>query len=193
MRACCDFCCQGSRLVRILVDTEAEGVRRKEERDKKLLTFFKEGGRAKINTVSCIIIIIFSLSLCCAPASLVSLCAADNSLSGNQMLIKRKLHLIGESKTGKKHPENLPRGAATREGRRSGRKMDRKEIAGRGVGEGGGAHEKIWMLRPGDKANQRNKHICMHGLIWLRSEHKHVLSPGRHEEPWKRPKIIIFF
>lgn len=119
--------------MRILVDTEAEGVRRKEEGDKKPLTFFKEGGRAKINTVSCIIII-FSLSLCCGPASLVSLCAADNSLSGNQMLIKRKLHLIGESKTGKKHPENLPRGAATREGRRSGRKMDRKEIAGRGGG-----------------------------------------------------------
>lgn len=58
--------------MRILVDTETEGVRRKEEGDKKLLTFVKEGGTAKINTVSCIIIIFFLFLLSAAPPHLLS-------------------------------------------------------------------------------------------------------------------------
>lgn len=63
--------------MRILVDTETEGARRKEEGDKKLLTFVKEGGRAKINTVSCIIIIIFFplSSPLCPHISCQSLCS----------------------------------------------------------------------------------------------------------------------
>lgn len=76
------------------------------------------------------------------PVSAVALCAEDNSLSGNQMLIKRKLHWIGAMKTGKIHPETPHKSSLQGQKRQSGRwrewedekrkeKMDRREMAGK--------------------------------------------------------------
>lgn len=70
------------------------------EGDKKPLKIGKRG-RWKLDKCSCIFSPFFKPN----PVSLGSLCAENNSLSGNQMLIKRKLHWMSVRKTGKIHPE----------------------------------------------------------------------------------------
>lgn len=74
------------------------------------------GGGAKINTVLSFLFFHSSVS----PASLG---AVDNSLSGNQMLIKRKLHSIGGQQNRKETLPCLPLPSPQRS---------------RGVGRGGG-------------------------------------------------------
>lgn len=95
-------------MVRILVDTKTEGARRKEEADKKLLTFFKEGGRAKINTEACIIIIFFS-PLSAVPLHLLSVSVQwTTQLGGNQMLIKEKIAFDRGEQNRKETPREPP-------------------------------------------------------------------------------------
>ncbi len=86
-----------------------------------------------------------------AYASPDGLCAEDNSLSENQMLIKRKLHWIGERKTGKIHPGKPHRssqegGERERRRQRDSRRMNRgRKRDGQERDRKEKRKEKIWL------------------------------------------------
>lgn len=89
-------------------------------------------GRGKLDKHGFLHVFFFSFfSFLTRPLLLVGLRAEDNSLSGNQMLIKRKLHWIGERKTGKIHPEKPHR--SSQEG--GGGETDRRGIERKGGGD----------------------------------------------------------
>lgn len=81
-----------------------------EEDDKEALTGWREEGRRRggregaSQDKHCVVVFFFSYS----SVSPASLGAVDNSLSGNQMLIKRKLHSIGGQQNRKEKPHPLP-------------------------------------------------------------------------------------